>query len=158
MEKAMGFQIIDPSAGRIGATKGRSALKNIIRFRPTGEGKKALRFTISEDLLAPHNISRGDKINLMIGYDEDYGSIFIAKTTKTDPMGYSVFSVGVKSRALSFTIHASKVYGISVSSPVDCLVKQSERGITATIPLSALGFERNGATVKTVPVVNGSAV
>jgi len=139
----MGFKIIDPSEGRGGlAGRGRKPLSNVVRVGCVGNKKSALRFTISGDICKQYDLQNGSKINISIGTDEDHGSIYISKTTATDPMGYSVFRGGVKAIALSFVIHASKVYGINIQSPADCIVSRDKRGFLATLPASCLKVER----------------
>lgn len=132
----MGFKIVDKQ-DRNHFIIGRTALENTVRISRVGDKLNGLKFTISGDLLSHYGIGAGDKVNLSIGTDEDYGSVFISKTTPTDKTGYAIFK-GPAMKAGAFSTSSSKIYDLKITSPVDCLIKRSHRGILATIPASAL--------------------
>lgn len=148
----MGFKIIDPTAGHF-APRGRKALENTVRMRPVAK-LGSVRFTISNDLLSAYQLAPGDKVNVMLGTDEDHGCLVILKTSAGDPKGYSIYSPGVKAKVASFNITSSKVYGLSLKEPVDLIVnKSASRGLMVTIPASVLSPLRtksaNGAAAVT---------
>lgn len=137
----MGFKLIDPNAGRFGFNRGRPALTNTVRIASVNKSGNALRVTISEDLLKSFELHAGAKINLMIGTDEDFGSLCITKTAVNDALGYSLFKSSKQSRAASFIISSGKIYNIKVRKAFDCVVVPNKRALLFKIPASALGFQ-----------------
>lgn len=144
----MGFNLIDPNEGNFGHGQGRKPLENIVRVNVGKTG--VARITISQDICNEYGLKAGDRLNVLLGTDEDYGSFCLAPTSLSDTKGYSIFSGGPKARALAISLKANKLY--NVVGTFDCIVTRTKRAVVASIPASALpsGITRN------VAITNGS--
>lgn len=141
----MGFNLLDPNEGRAEFV-GRKPLQNTIRV---GVGKtNVATVTISRDICNEYGLQAGDRVNVLLGTDEDRGTFCISPTALSDDKGYKLYKASPASVALSFSVKAKKLYG--VSGRFECRIQKTKRTVLASIPLSAMPQES-----RTVQITNG---